>query len=125
MQNPATAPNGTKKRQRGGRPLGLPNRPSNTARDMLELASLVDRLVARRIRDRRIALGKTQQWLAKRIGMTAQQIHKYERGSSRITCGRLAQFAEVLDMALDDLFAPQRRLGKTAAGRTALDAEEA
>ena len=41
-----------------------------------------------RVRERRIALGLTQQQLAERVGTTYQQAHKYETGLNRIAAGR-------------------------------------
>jgi DNA-binding XRE family transcriptional regulator len=49
----------------------------------------VDRHVAARIRERRIMVGLTQQELAERVGITYQQLHKYERAINRISAGRL------------------------------------
>jgi transcriptional regulator with XRE-family HTH domain len=58
----------------------------------------VDRHVARRIRERRLALGLTQQQLAELIGVTYQQAHKYENGANRIAIGRLYLIARALDV---------------------------
>src|SRR5689334_24516389 len=56
----------------------------------------VDRHVGARVRERRIALGLTQQQLAELIGTTYQQAHKYEKGINRIAAGRLHAIARVL-----------------------------
>ena len=56
----------------------------------------VDEEVTAKGRQRRVELGLTQQQLAKRIGVTYQQAHKYETGVNRITAGRLYQIAQVL-----------------------------
>ena len=64
----------------------------------------VDRLVARRLRERRLALGMTQGMLADRIAITVQQVHRYERGESRITAGRLSQLAGVLNVKIPYFF---------------------
>jgi transcriptional regulator with XRE-family HTH domain len=56
----------------------------------------VDRHVARRVRERRLALGITQGGLAVRLGTTPQQVHKYEAGANRLTVGRLHAAAEAL-----------------------------
>src|SRR5262249_55213135 len=50
----------------------------------------------RRIRERRIMLGLTQQRLAEMIGVTYQQAHKYERGINRVSAGRLFEIARAL-----------------------------
>src|SRR4051812_13155704 len=55
-----------------------------------------DRHVGARVRERRIALGLTQQQLAELVGITYQQAHKYEKGLNRIAAGRLAALARAL-----------------------------
>ncbi len=61
-------------------------------------AAAVDRHVCRRIRERRIQLGLTQQQIAQLIGVTQQQAQKYEDGSSRICAGRLFTLAQALEV---------------------------
>ncbi len=57
--------------------------------------------VAAGINMRRIrrARGLTQEWLAARIGLTFQQVQKYERGANRISCSRLMDIARALHVA--------------------------
>jgi len=45
------------------------------------------------VRERRVALGIAQGELADRLGVTPQQMHKYEAGANRLTVGRLHAFA--------------------------------
>ncbi len=63
-------------------------------------ASLADRHVGARIRERRTMLGLSQQQLAQMIGVTYQQAHKYERGFNRISAGRLYDIAVVLGVPI-------------------------
>lgn len=56
----------------------------------------IDDHVGKRIRERRIMLGLTQQQLAEMIGVTYQQAHKYERGINRVSAGRLFEIGRVL-----------------------------
>lgn len=70
-----------------------------------EVARLIDGRVARRIRQRRRAIGMTQQQLARLLGVAFQQAHKYERGLSRISAGRLYQLARVLGAPIVYFFA--------------------
>lgn len=63
-------------------------------------ASAADRHVGARIRERRVMLGLSQQQLAKMIGVTYQQAHKYERGVNRISAGRLFEIATVLGVPI-------------------------
>jgi len=64
----------------------------------------IDRQVGRRIRERRVMLGLTQQQLADLIGVTYQQAHKYERSINRVSAGRLYEIARVLDVSVAYFF---------------------
>lgn len=67
-------------------------------------ANAADRHVGARIRERRIMMGLSQQQLAKMIGVTYQQAHKYERGLNRISAGRLFEIAQVLGVPVSWFF---------------------
>jgi transcriptional regulator with XRE-family HTH domain len=67
-------------------------------------ANSADRHVGARIRERRIMMGLSQQQLAKMIGVTYQQAHKYERGLNRISAGRLFEIAQVLGVPVSWFF---------------------
>ena len=56
----------------------------------------VDIHVGTRIRQRRTLLGLSQTTLARAVGLTFQQIQKYERGSNRISSSRLAELLSSL-----------------------------
>lgn len=58
----------------------------------------VDIHVGKRLRVRRSLLGLSQEKLADAIGLTFQQVQKYERGVNRISAGRLYQFSKILDV---------------------------
>jgi transcriptional regulator with XRE-family HTH domain len=58
----------------------------------------VDKHVGERVRLRRIMLGMSQTELGSKIGVTFQQIQKYEKGTNRIGAGRLYKVAQVLDV---------------------------
>ena len=58
----------------------------------------VDVYVGSRVRLRRTLKGMSQQRLAEAIGLTFQQIQKYERGVNRIGSSRLFELSEVLDV---------------------------
>jgi len=55
-----------------------------------------DKNVGSRVRSRRMALGMSQTDLGDALGVTFQQIQKYEKGTNRIGAGRLHRLAEVL-----------------------------
>jgi transcriptional regulator with XRE-family HTH domain len=56
-----------------------------------------DKHVANRIRMRRHMLGLSQGAVGEAIGITFQQVQKYENGANRISAGRLQQIADALD----------------------------
>ncbi len=58
----------------------------------------VDVHVGRQLRIRRLSLGLSQTEVAKRLGLTFQQIQKNEKGANRIGAGRLYDLAEILDV---------------------------
>ena len=58
--------------------------------------SLVDILIGRRIRNRRTILGITQKDLGKIVGVSPQQIQKYETASNRVSCSTLYAFSRHL-----------------------------
>jgi transcriptional regulator with XRE-family HTH domain len=66
-------------------------------------AGPVDAIVGRRIRTRRLLLGMTQTQLARQIGVSFQQVQKYENGANRVGAGRLVQITQILGMPLDAL----------------------
>lgn len=68
-------------------------------------ATSVDAYVGKRIRLRRIALGFSQEKLGEMVGITFQQIQKYERGANRVGASRLYDIAGALDVPLDFFFA--------------------
>ena len=71
-----------------------------------DLARIIDLRVARRIREQRLRAGMTQQDLARTIGVAFQQTHKYERGISRVSAGRLYHIATALQTPIEYFFAP-------------------
>ncbi|NHO31525.1 helix-turn-helix domain-containing protein [Acetobacter fallax] len=56
--------------------------------------------VGARIRLRRTMLGMSQEKLGEAIGLTFQQIQKYERGTNRVSASRLYDIARVLDVPI-------------------------
>jgi transcriptional regulator with XRE-family HTH domain len=56
----------------------------------------VDRHVGARVRLRRLALGVSQEKLGEALGVTFQQIQKYEKGANRMGVGRLQLASKVL-----------------------------
>jgi transcriptional regulator with XRE-family HTH domain len=63
-------------------------------------ANAIDVHVGRQIRARRAQIGMSQEKLGDELGLTFQQIQKYERGANRIAAGRLFEFAHVLGCSI-------------------------
>lgn len=64
----------------------------------------IDVHVGKRIRQRRTLLGMSQTRLGRAVGLTFQQIQKYENGSNRLGSSRLFEFGKVLDVPIDYFF---------------------
>ena len=67
-------------------------------------ANWVDLAVGRNVRIWRMAKGMTQEELANRVGVTFQQLQKYEIGGNRIPTGRLVKISGVLGIPISALF---------------------
>lgn len=81
---------------------------------------LIDKLVGRNIRIQRLAKGLSQTELAQKLGVTFQQVQKYEKGVNRIGCGRLFQIARILGVHVMDFF-DGSDAGKATASRNVRD----
>ncbi len=66
--------------------------------------SPVDVHVGIRVRQRRVLLGMTQTDLADTMGLTFQQVQKYERGMNRISASRLYGLSQVFDVTVEYFF---------------------
>lgn len=64
----------------------------------------VDVHVGSRIRLRRTILGYSQQYLARKLGLTFQQVQKYEKGFNRVGASRLWDISKVLRVPMDFFF---------------------
>lgn len=85
-------------------------------------ANTVDRQVGERMRRRRILLGLTQDQLADALGISYQQIQKYETGANRVSAGRLAQISEVLEVQPGWFFgAPEKVESAAGSSRAVID----
>jgi transcriptional regulator with XRE-family HTH domain len=67
-------------------------------------ASPVDVQVGNRVRMRRMLIGMSQEKLGELLGLTFQQVQKYEKGVNRIGAGRLFEIASILGMPIQDFF---------------------
>lgn len=80
----------------------------------------IDVHVGSRVRLRRTLLGLSQERLGEAVGLTFQQIQKYERGANRIGASRLFEFSRILDVPVsfffDDMSEKFRGMEPVAAG---------
>ncbi|MFK3690216.1 helix-turn-helix domain-containing protein [Agrobacterium tumefaciens] len=70
-----------------------------------KLPSPIDVHVGAQIRMRRKSLGMSQSALAGRLGITFQQVQKYEKGANRVGASRLQAIASILGVDVSSLFA--------------------
>jgi transcriptional regulator with XRE-family HTH domain len=64
----------------------------------------IDVHVGKRVRIRRLLLGMNQETLANALGLTFQQVQKYEGGANRVSASRLAAMAEILKVPISFFF---------------------
>jgi len=67
-------------------------------------AKAIDSRLGQRVRARRLEIGMSQERLADLLGVTFQQVQKYERGVNRIAASRLFAIADALDMPVARFF---------------------
>jgi transcriptional regulator with XRE-family HTH domain len=73
----------------------------------------IDSHVGARVRMRRVLIGMSQEKLGERLGLTFQQVQKYEKGTNRIGASRLQQISDILTVPVSYFFegAPQQQPG--------------
>ena len=78
--------------------------------------NLIDMHVGSRVRMRRLMLAMSQSKLADTLGLTFQQVQKYEKGANRIGASRLQHISQILDVPVPFFFegAPTAGAGPTA-----------
>jgi transcriptional regulator with XRE-family HTH domain len=80
-----------------------------------------DKHVGSRVRMRRMMLGMSQTKLAEALGITFQQVQKYEKGSNRVSSSRLQQAAHILQVPVMFFFegGPSATNGKSTGHQSA------
>src|SRR5438128_310582 len=78
-------------------PLSMSERSGASA--LKKSANPVDKHVGSRVRMRRVLIGMSQERLGDALGLTFQQVQKYEKGTNRIGASRLQQIAGVLEVS--------------------------
>ena len=64
----------------------------------------IDIEIGSRVRMRRISIGMSQEKLGEMLGLTFQQVQKYEKGTNRISVGRLVDIAKILGVDIHFFF---------------------
>jgi transcriptional regulator with XRE-family HTH domain len=94
LKNAARSEDEPKPVSKYGRGTGIPNP--------------IDVHVGNRIRMRRLLLGMNQETLANALGLTFQQVQKYEGGANRVSASRLSAMAEILGVPISYFFGDLR-----------------
>jgi len=84
-------------------------------------ANAMDRKIGQRVRTRRLEIGMSQERLAELLGVTFQQVQKYEKGVNRIAASRLFDISTALDLPIGRFY---EGLTGRAAGGVAEDRDE-
>jgi len=82
----------------------------------------IDAAVGKNLQNIRALRGVSQSELGSRVGVTFQQIQKYEKGVNRISASKLVEMADVLDVAIADFFDGVSAKNKPAATKLDLGA---
>lgn len=90
-----------------------------------KLPSRIDRLIGQRLRWRRKELKWTQEQLGELLGLTFQQVQKYEKGVNRISAGRLYEISTVLEVPVLYFYEGAEEYLRLPQGQLAEDSEEA
>jgi transcriptional regulator with XRE-family HTH domain len=78
--------------------------------------NLIDGHVGARVRMRRVLVGMSQEKLGERLGLTFQQVQKYEKGTNRIGASRLQQISDILGVPVSFFFEGAPTRSPTAPG---------
>jgi DNA-binding transcriptional regulator YiaG len=67
-------------------------------------ANAIDAYIGARMRERRLALEMSQDQFGKELGVSFQQIQKYESGQNRVSAARLFDVCKALNVSLSSMF---------------------
>jgi transcriptional regulator with XRE-family HTH domain len=84
-------------------------------------ANPIDIQVGNRVRIRRMLIGMSQERLGDLLGLTFQQVQKYEKGVNRIGAGRLFEVSRILNVPIDFFY---EGVGKELAGQPGMRESE-
>jgi transcriptional regulator with XRE-family HTH domain len=78
--------------------------------------NLIDKHVGARVRLRRMMLNMSQEKLGDALGLTFQQVQKYENGKNRVSAGRLYEIAKALGVTIQYFYESAPRLALARRG---------
>ena len=84
--------------------MAKPKRVRRSAKKLVSRSGPIDIHVGERVRLRRNLLGISQTDLGKAVGVTFQQVQKYEKGTNRISASRLFNLSRALDVPISYFF---------------------
>ncbi len=86
----------------------------------------VDTFVGKRLRMRRTMMGLSQEAVAKAVGITFQQVQKYEKGANAMNSNRLFEFARFMNVPVEYFFEGLEKVGtiKSSSGVAESEAEK-
>jgi transcriptional regulator with XRE-family HTH domain len=90
---------------------------------MKKIPNAIDREIGKRIKARRLLLGHNQQFLAETIGVSYQQVQKYENGTDRVGASRLFAISRALDVPISYFFETELAAGSTASSDYELESQ--
>ncbi len=76
----------------------------------------IDGFIGIRMRERRLALQISQSELGSKLGVSYQQVQKYENGANRVSAARLFDICEALDLPLASMFERKLKAGQGKSG---------
>ncbi|MDG2570821.1 helix-turn-helix transcriptional regulator [Vibrio parahaemolyticus] len=82
---------------------------------MKKSTGTIDKEIGSRVRMRRVSIGMSQEKLGDMLGLTFQQVQKYEKGMNRISVARLADIGKILNVDIGFFF-DGIRSGKSESG---------
>ena len=81
-----------------------PRNPRNLGRRRVDLSDTTITFAGQQLRARRLQLGLSQEALAKRLGVSFQQVQKYERGANRLAIDQIGALMRILDVPASFFF---------------------
>jgi transcriptional regulator with XRE-family HTH domain len=86
-------------------------RKTKTPKSPRSVNAVVDGYIGIKMRERRLALQMSQSELGLRLGVSYQQVQKYENGANRVSAARLFDICEALELPLASMFERKLKAG--------------